>query len=85
MTVRRVAIPGLTALPRIAGEARVVARLALMMRQPAWALPAIVVLGLLSSLFESLGLSLFIPLLHTHRHRGDHGDGDPQELGRLRQ
>lgn len=46
-------------------ELAVIKQLLPLIRLYPWAIPAIVVLGVLASLFEGLGISLFIPVLQT--------------------
>ena len=44
-----------------------------LLRSRPWALPATIVLGLLASLAEGLGLSMFLPLLQSLEHSNDAG------------
>ncbi|MDX1419903.1 MAG: ABC transporter ATP-binding protein [Rubricoccaceae bacterium] len=53
------------AAPDAAGAWDTVRALAPMLRYHPWAVPALVALGTLASLFEGVGISLFIPLLET--------------------
>lgn len=46
-------------------EVKLIRRLLPLLKLYPWAIPAIVLLGLLSSLFEGLGISLFIPFLQS--------------------
>jgi ABC-type multidrug transport system fused ATPase/permease subunit len=46
-------------------EAKVVKTLLPLLKFYPWAIPAIIILGVLSSFFEGLGISLFIPLLQN--------------------
>ena len=58
-------------------EARAIELLSPLLRPSAWALTATVVLGIASALAESVGLSLFVPLLQTLEQKpGQPGDHD---------
>lgn len=60
-------------------EARTVRLLLPLLRNQGWALPATVVLGIVSSLAETIGLSLFVPLFQSLDRRLDQG-GDSNGL-----
>ncbi len=54
-----------------------------LLRSRPWALPATIVLGLLASLAEGLGLSMFLPLLQSLEHSGELGPAAAQVPERL--
>jgi subfamily B ATP-binding cassette protein MsbA len=56
-------------------QARTIRLLLPLVTTPAWALPATVLLGIISSLAESAGLTLFVPLLQS-LDRKPFGSGD---------
>jgi subfamily B ATP-binding cassette protein MsbA len=60
-------------------EARIIRLLLPLLRQRAWGLPATILLGIASALAESVGLSLFLPLLQSLEHRSVEA-GDPDSL-----
>jgi subfamily B ATP-binding cassette protein MsbA len=60
-------------------EAKTLRLLLPLLRGFAWGLPSVIVLGILSSLAESIGLSLFVPLLQSLDRGSYHADG-PDKL-----
>src|SRR5260370_24613639 len=60
-------------------ESRTIRLLLPLLRNQGWALPATVVLGIVSSLAETIGLSLFVPLFQSLDQRLDQG-GDSSGL-----
>ena len=63
-------------------EVRTVRLLLPLLRTSAWGLPATIILGIVSSLAESISLSLFVPLLQSLDHNSYHG-GDGNYLERF--
>jgi len=55
-------------------SARIIRALVPLLHIYPWAIPAIVTLGLLSSLAEGMGISLFIPFLHSLEHTRQFSD-----------
>ena len=56
-------------------ETRTIRLLLPLLRTPVWGLPATIVLGIVSSLAESLSLSLFVPLLQSLDRNPSYGGG----------
>src|SRR5262249_50242358 len=64
-------------------EARTIRRLLTLLRSHVWWLPAAILLGILSSLAEGIGLSLFVPLLQSLDDRAYHEGSSDGLLGFL--